>query len=244
MMTKTEDYLRDLQTLDDWVPFLKKNSGLPGPRGNLELAYAVAEEGDENQFNHFLTFHAEENTPEVFVVFCGVVGLGKLAAMQPEIFNRLREYASDPRWRIREAVPTGLQRTGDQDMDVLIHEMKKWIKGNWYEKRAVAATLAEPRLLKDPKHAQQVLRVLDKITKSMETKAELKDESYKVLRQGMAYCWSVAVAALPEEGKPLMEKWFESEDKDIRWIMKENLKKNRLVKMDGNWVKKSLKKLS
>jgi hypothetical protein len=60
----------------------------------------------------------------------------------------------------------------------------------------------------------------------------------------MAYCWSVAVAALPEEGKPLMEKWFESEDKDIRWIMKENLKKNRLVKMDGNWVKKSLKKLS
>jgi hypothetical protein len=240
-MTKTEDYRHTLRALDDWVPFLKKNSGLPGPRGNLELAYAVAEEGDETKFNHFLTFHAEENTPEVFVVFCGVVGLGKLAAKQPELFNRLREYASDPRWRIREAVPTGLQLTGDQDMDLLIREMKNWIQGNCYEKRAAAATLAEPRLLKNPKHAKQVLRILEKITKSIEIKAELKDESYKVLRQGMAYCWSVAVAALPEVGKPMMEEWFNSEDKDIRWMMKANLKKNRLVKMDADWVRKSLK---
>lgn len=243
-MTKTEDYRTALRTLDDWVPFLKKNSGLPGPRGNLELAYAVAEEGNETLFNHFLTFHAEENTPEVFVILCGVIGLGELAARQPELFNRIREYASDPRWRIREAVPTGLQLTGDQNMDVLIREMKSWLKGNWYEKRAVAATLAEPRLLKNAKPAKQVLQILDKITRSMETKDELKDESYKVLRQGMAYCWSVAVAALPEAGKPLMEEWFNSEDKDIHWMMKENLKKNRLVKMDADWVKQSLKKLS
>ena len=233
-----------MQTLKDWVPFLKKNSGLPGPRGNLELAYAVAEEGNENQFNHFLTFHAEENTPELFVVFCGVVGLGRLAASQPELFNRLREYASDPRWRIREALPTGLQLTGDQAMDLLLREMKIWAKGNWYEKRAAAATLAEPRLLKQPKHARQVLQILDKITASMEVDDDRKDESYKVLRQGMGYCWSVAVAALPDAGKPMMEKWLTSEDKDILWIMKENLKKNRIVKMDADWVKKSLKKLN
>lgn len=242
-MSKTEDYRQTLQTLDDWVPFLKKNSGLPGPRGNLELAHVVADEGDETQFNHFLTFHAEENTPDVFVVFCGVVGLGKLATSQPELFNRLREYASDPRWRIREAVATGLQLAGDQDMDLLIREMKKWIKGNGYEKRAAAAALAEPRLLKNPKHAKQVLQILDRITKSMETKDELKDESYKVLRQGMAYCWSVAVAALPDVGQSMMEKWFVSEDEDIRWILKQNLKKNRLVKIDADWVKKSLERL-
>ncbi len=54
-MSKTEDYRKALQALDDWVPFLKKNSGLPGPRGNLELANVVAEEGAEKQFNHFLT---------------------------------------------------------------------------------------------------------------------------------------------------------------------------------------------
>lgn len=243
-MSKSEDYKQTLRTLNDWVPFLKKNSGLPGPRGNLELAYAVAETGSQKQFEQFLTFDGKENTPEVFILFCGVVGLGKLAARQPELFNRLREYASDTRWRIREAVPTGLQLTGDQDMDLLIREMKAWSKDNWYEKRAAAATLAEPRLLKQPKHTKQVLPILDTITASMETGDEAKDESYKVLRQGMGYCWSVAVAALPEVGKPLMRKWLDSQDKDIRWIMKENLKKNRLVKMDAAWVKECIKKLA
>ncbi len=242
-MTKITDYSSTLQTLNDWVPYLKKNSGLPGPRGNLELAYAVAEVGTRKQFESLLAFDGKENTPEVFILLCGIVGLGKLAAQQPELFERVRPYASDPRWRIREAVPTGLQLTGDQDMDLLIGEMKEWIKGNWYEKRAAAATLAEPRLLKQPKHAKQVLQVLDKITASMETKEAATDEAYKILRQGMAYCWSVAVVALPDTGKPIMEKWLSSEDKDIRWMLKENLKKNRLVKMDADWVKERMKKL-
>ena len=242
-MSKIETYRQTLQTLNDWVPFLMKNSGLPGPRGNLELAYAVAEEGNEKHFNHFLTYHAQENTPEVFVVFCGVVGLGKLAVSKPDLFNRLREYASDPRWRIREAVVTGLQLTGDQDMDLLLSEMKKWVKGNWYEKRAAAAILAEPRLLTNLKHMKQVLQILDKITASMETNDQSKDESFKVLRQGMGYCWSVAVAALPDVGKPMMEKWLNSTDKDVLWMIKENLKKNRLLKMDANWVRQCEKKL-
>ncbi len=242
-MTKVEDYRHALRELDDWVPFLEKNSNLPGPRGNLELAHAVAQEGNKEQYEYFLTYQAEENTPEVFVVFCGVIGFGKLAANQPELFNRLREYASDPRWRVREAVATGLQLAGDQNMDLLLSEMKTWSKGNWYEKRAAAATLAEPRLLKNPKHAKQVLQIFDKITASMVTNDKPKDESYKVLRQGMGYCWSVAVAALPDVGKPMMERWLSCDDKDIRWIMKENLKKNRLVKMDEDWVKECVKKL-
>jgi hypothetical protein len=243
-MTRVEEYCRTLRSLQDWVPFLMRNSGLPGPRGNLELANAVAEEGNEKQFDHFLTYHAQENTPEVFVVFCGIVGLGKLAADQPGVFNRLREYASDSRWRIREAVATGLQLTGDQDMDVLLREMKLWAKGNWFEKRAAAAALAEPRLLKNPKHAKQVLQVLDKITKSMETNKNSRDDAFQVLRKAMGYCWSVAVVALPDFGKPLLERWLNSPDKDIRWVMRENLKKNRLAKMDAAWVESSLKRLA
>jgi hypothetical protein len=236
-MSKTDDYRETLKKLDDWIPFLRKNSGLPGPRGNLELAYAVAEIGSQKQFKQLLSFQAEENTPEVFLVFCGVIGLGKLAATESERFDQLRGYASDPRWRIREAVATGLQLAGDQEMDLLLMEMQKWSKGNWYEKRAAAAALAEPRLLKQPKYAGKALQLLDKITASMENVKGLKDESFKVLRQSMGYCWSVVVAALPEAGKPLMEKWLDSQDKDIRWVMKENFKKNRLVKMDPDWVK-------
>jgi len=242
-MTKAETYRQSLQTLDDWVPFLKKNSGLPGPRGNLELAYVVAEKGNRKQFEHFLSFDGRENTPEVFVLFCGVLGLGKLAAVQPEMINRLRSYAPDPRWRIREAVATALQLAGDQNMDLLIREMKQWSRGNWYEKRAAAAALAEPRLLRHPKHAKQVLQILNKITADMEIEDNSKDEAYKVLRQGMGYCWSVAVVALPEVGISMMERWLDSPNPDVRWMMKENLKKNRLVKMNVEWVKESLKKL-
>jgi hypothetical protein len=32
------------------------------------------------------------------------------------------------------------------------------------------------------------------------------------------------------------EKWLADPDKDVRWIMRENLKKNRLVRMDADWV--------
>jgi hypothetical protein len=46
----------------------------------------------------------------------------------------------------------------------------------------------------------------------------------------------VAVAAAPEEGKSLMEKWTASDDKDIRWIMKSNSRKKHLARMDAEWV--------
>ena len=242
-MSKIDDYRQTLKRLDNWIPFLLKESGLPGPRGNLELAYAVAEEGSKGQFEKLLALQAKENTPEVFLVFCGIVGLGKLAANETKLFDRLRGYASDPRWRIREAVPTGLQLVGDQDMQLLLKEMQKWGEGNWYEKRAAAAALAEPRLLKEPRVVKQVLQILDKITASMETSDYQKEEAFRVLRQGMGYCWSVAVAALPEAGKPVIEKWLNNQSKDVCWIMKENLKKNRLVKMDANWVKACLARL-
>jgi hypothetical protein len=242
-MSKVNDYRQTLKNLNEWIPFLMKESGLPGPRGNLELAYAVAEEGNKKQFRQLLSFQAEENTPEVFLVFCGVVGLGKLVANDPPLFEQLRRYASDPRWRIREAVATGLQLVGDQDMDLLLKEMQKWSKANWYEKRAAAAALAEPRLLGQPKYSKKVLQILNQITASMEKADAPKDEAFKILRQGMGYCWSVAVAALPETGKAMMEQWLDCHDKDIRWMMKENLKKNRLVKMDAAWAETCIKKL-
>jgi hypothetical protein len=33
-----------------------------------------------------------------------------------------------------------------------------------------------------------------------------------------------------------MEKWLAVPDKDLRWIMKENLKKDRLKRIDAAWV--------
>ena len=82
-----------------------------------------------------------------------------------------------------------------------------------------------------------MLQLFDEITASIAEAASPKEEAFKVLRQGLAYCWSVAVAASPEAGKSMMEKWLGNPNKDVRWIMKENLKKNRLIKMDAGWVK-------
>ncbi|HNS02414.1 MAG TPA: hypothetical protein PKM78_08550, partial [Anaerolineae bacterium] len=45
-----------------------------------------------------------------------------------------------------------------------------------------------------------------------------------------------AGAALPETGQPSMERWLTSADRDVRWIMRQNLSKQRLVRMDAGWV--------
>jgi hypothetical protein len=80
------------------------------------------------------------------------------------------------------------------------------------------------------------LGILDQITASIKQVKDRPSQGFMALRKGLGYCWSVAVVALPEQGKLLMEKWSTDPDKDIHWIMKENLKKTRLARMDADWV--------
>jgi len=56
------------------------------------------------------------------------------------------------------------------------------------------------------------------------------------LRKGLGFCWSVATVALPKTGKKMMERWIANDDKDVLWVMKENLRKKRLTRMDAQWV--------
>ena len=148
----------------------------------------------------------------------------------------LRTLASDPRWRIREAVAMALQRWGDADMAGLLAEMADWAAGNPLEQRAAAAALCEPRLLNEPEHAAAVLTILDGITASIAQVTDRKSDAFKTLRQGLGYCWSVAVAALPDDGQAADGEVARQPRPDIRWIMRENLKKNRLARMDAAWV--------
>jgi hypothetical protein len=241
-MNKADAYRETLRTLGDWDSFLLRESGLPGKRGNLELAQAVADEGAGELFERYLSFDPEKapvNSPHEFLAFCGVVGLGRLLAEgKMEVLNRLRSHASDPRWRMREGVAMALQRLGQVDMDSLLQEMEKWSKGNLLEKRAAAAALCEPKLLREEKHIARVLQILDEITASIQSVEDRKSDEFKALRKGLGYCWSVAVVAFPEEGKKRMERWFSSDDKDVVWIMKQNLRKKRLTRMDAEWVER------
>jgi hypothetical protein len=217
--SKVAFYVEKLKSLKYWDNYLLAESGLPGPRGNLELAQAFAEFGDEEKIKNCLAIKPEEaptNSARVFLTFCGVVGLGTLINKgKREYLPQLRGFASDSRWRIREAVAMALQRVGDVDIDFLLREMREWSKGNFLEKRAAAAALCEPRLLTSEKVAGTVLEILDDMTASIVGFRDTKDEAFEVLKKGLAYCWSVAVAACPEKGKKLMEKWAGSKDKNI-----------------------------
>ncbi|MGB8215021.1 MAG: HEAT repeat domain-containing protein [Anaerolineales bacterium] len=242
MKNKAGTYRQTLGTLADWEPYLLQESGLPGPRGNLELAQVVADAGDRPLFEHFLAYTPEiapTNDPHEFLAFCGVLGLGRLLAEGDErTLAQIRPYASDPRWRLREAVAMALQRLGKRDMSRLLAAMQGWSTGNWLEKRAVAAALAEPVLLHNEKDVLEALQILDRITASMQNSTEAGSVEYKVLQQGLGYCWSVLVAAAPQAGKPLMEKWLACPDAAIRRLMQANLTKNRLVRLDPAWIEK------
>lgn len=86
--------------------------------------------------------------------------------------------------------------------------------------RAAAASLCEPRLLKQKECAQQTLVLLDGVTASISSAHDRDTDEFRALKKGMGYCWSVAVAANPAAGMPLMGHWFSTMDKDIHWIMR------------------------
>jgi hypothetical protein len=239
---KISMYREKLRTIPDRDQFLLDESGLPGPRGNIELAKAVAAEGDEELFNRYLEYDeskAPTNTAEEFLAFCGVLGLGRLLSEgRIDLLPKIKNSASDSRWRTREAVAMALQSLGEKDIYLLIREMKEWSQGNLLEKRAAAATLCEPKLLKDSDVVIKVFEILDQIMGSILEIKDRKTDAFRALRKGLGYCWSVTVVANPQQGKAYFEKWLSCQDNDIRWILKENLKKARLARMDSGWVEK------
>lgn len=246
-MKKVQAYIEKLKDMEDWDEYLMHESGLPGPRGNLELIQAVAEVGNEENFLHPISFTAEKapaNSEQEFLAACGTVGLGRLIAEGKEGYiETLRLLASDIRWRTREGVAMALQLYGESHMDELIKQMEVWAEGNSYEKRAAAAALCEPKLLQKKEHVLKVLQILDTITESIKGIQDRKDEGFKALRKGLAYSWSVAIVKAPDEGKKMFEKWILSDDKDIIWIVKENLKKDRLKKIDETWLQECICKI-
>lgn len=239
-MGRRETYVDTLRGLADWLPYLLAESGLPGPRGNIELAQAVADAGDEALFTRLLSFDAQRapaNTAEEFLHFCGVMGLGKLLAQgRLDVLPVLRRCAGDARWRTREAVAMALQRWGNADMDALLREMAGWSRGGLLERRAAAAAICEPVLLKHTHHAAAVFDVLDACTSALPAAGDRRSEDFQALRKGLGYCWSVAVAAYPAAGAERMQRWLASADKDVRSVMRENLAKNRMARLDAQWL--------
>jgi hypothetical protein len=114
--------------------------------------------------------------------------------------------------------------------DPILAVLETWIRpGTWFEMRAVAAGLAEPPLLKDARIAKAALDAHRRILGEVGRAGDRSAEAFKVLRQGLGYTVSVVVAARPREGFAWLKELARSDDPDIQGVLRENLKKTRLV---------------
>lgn len=229
-MSHRGQYRLELRALNAmaWPAYLGEHSGLPGPRGNIELAQAVADEGDSDCFDRLIA------TDDEYLVFCGVVGLGRLLAEGAPVEDRLREHACDARWRVREAVAMALQRLGDADVARLLDLVTGWaIHPHPLVQRAAVAGVCEPRLLQAPAAAACAVNVCAQLTQGLAALPadKRRDAGVRTLRQALGYCWSVAVAADPTAGLPHFRALTACDDPDVAWIMRENRKKARLAKL-------------
>jgi len=209
-----------------WPDFLVEHSGLPGPRANTELAIAFAELADPAQIDALI------GSEDEYLAVCGTVALGARAS-DPVANVTLRSLASDPRWRVREAVAIGLQLLGDEDPHELERIVRAWASDrDPLVQRAAAAAICEPRLLRTPYDAATAVAVCQMATAALAQRSQQsrRDPAVRTLRQGLGYCWSVAVAADPEPGLAVFRA-LDDTDADVAWIIAENLRKKRLARL-------------
>jgi hypothetical protein len=132
---------------------------------------------------------------------------------------------------VRELVAQGLQRALDADWARAARELRGWSgDDDPLVVRAAAAGLAEPRLLGEGARAADALEVQRRCVRRYRsyTAEERRTEPVKVLRKTLGFTVSVAVAATGDFG--LIEELAAAAtgDPDLRWVVRENLKKARL----------------
>jgi hypothetical protein len=213
--------------------FLTAHSGLPGPRGNLELLAAF---GDVARPGVILDLVGSDDE---YLASCAAAALGRLVAeaddeRRAELLRVLHGEARDARWRVREGVAMALQRLGDADGAGMRDIVASWAADpDPLVQRAAVAGVCEPRLLRDGKTALGALDACRIATDLLARRPtpDRRNTDVRVLRQGLGYCWSVAIAGDPEHGLPAFAQLEASSDTDVRWIVRENRKKARLTRL-------------
>lgn len=226
--------------------FLKENSNLPGPRGNLEMAYAFGNCFDKDiahgQWEYLLALsaigagEAPTGDPAEMLPFCTALAAGSYYAQAGEdrkarIRAILRDAMNDKRWRMREAAAMGYQRIAEKDFAAVKEIFDAlYPQSNFFEKRAIIAALAHPPILKETDVTLYSLEISEDILNGITriSTEELKSEDFKVLSKGLEYAISVFAAAAPEEGFALLKAFAAVPHKDIKKIIKSNLGKARI----------------
>ncbi len=228
--------------------FLKAHSNLPGPRGNLEMAWQFADAaaalargeaaGGAWQVVCGLAEVGPEEAPTgdpgEFLAFCGALAAAGFMvdpARRAAVWEAIRRAAEDERWRLREAAAQAIQGALPVDPPGALAVLEEWAAGgSRLLCRAVAAGLADPPLLRDAALAASALRLHEAILARFRDAGDRKDEGFKVLRQGLGYSLSVVVAAAPEAGFALLRRLAATPDRDLAWVLRSNLGKGRLTR--------------
>lgn len=254
-----EDTAARGESLERLERFLVAESRLPGPRANLELAHAFgdtfegrperATDGLRRKLVEWATLSAEAaptGDPREFLPFCALQAIAALfpdfAHPQADSGGRddryvpelLRKAANDPRWRMREAVAMAFQRIGRRDFEALADTFTAWLTGgaSFYEQRAIVASLAEPNLLSGDQRAAFSLRIAGEIMERVPgvDAGDRRSEEFRVLRKGLDYALSVLVEKAPTLGFPFLDELARNPDREVRAIVKANLRHKRLQK--------------
>lgn len=230
--------------------YLREHSRLPGTRANLELVADVSsflatyvERQPENMRALLQNLVRDgfapdiQNTPTEFVVMCGIVGIGTCAASfapwREQAFDWLVTFAGCAPWRIRESVALAFQSLLPQASEQTIAYLKKLAAtGDFLAQRATLAAICEPPLLLLPEILQGAFAIQSCVMERVHQvpMRERRNEDFRVLRKTLGYTLSVVTVASPEQGFTMMRDYASWGDKDITWILRENLKKKRLTR--------------
>ncbi len=233
----------------DLLAYLVAESHLPGPRANLELAgafgetvreFAVADADDRRalwslcvELARVSPEDAPTGDPHEFLVFCGVRGIGAVGSVSPacagEAAAHLAEASADPRWLVRDAVTMAVQDLLSRQRETAVPELENWVEGgSWLAMRAAVAGIAEAELLAQAELAETALRLHRKTLIRVYMAKERQSDAFLALKKALGYTLSLVVAALPGIGFEYLRQLATLDDLDIRWIVRENLNKNRL----------------
>jgi hypothetical protein len=224
-------------------------SRLPGPRMNLRLiddfAAAVGDvvgqpappvaalEAILDAWAAMPVAAAPADQPSVILPCAAVAAYGEVAARRPDWWPdeiaKLRRAAADPRWRVRELVAQALQRMLEADWPRAVAELDAWTASDDpLVLRAVAAAVAEPRLLGVADRADMAAALQRRVVgryRAIDVTGR-RTEAGRALRQALGFTISVTAAATGDLG--LLDELAASDDTDLRWIARQNLSKARL----------------
>jgi hypothetical protein len=250
-----QHHLTNALTSSDSAPleqYLITHSGLPGPRMNLALANAFASavaacvrtdnppvEALEMLLDGWAALSSDAaptTDPRVILPASAVLSYGYVGAARPDWWpdeiDKLHSAADDSRWRVREMVAAALQQMLAADWPRTLTELHRWLADlpSPLIARAAAAAVAEPALLTDSLRGSEAIALQEAAINTLEAIPAIsrRTDDALTLRKALGFTISVCTAAAPDAGFALLHRLAATTDPDLRWIVRENVKKSRL----------------